>query len=84
MYGYKVVPSLHSVRQPPNLALDPRTKSNPRTVLGWGLETLTVLMFGGLQHAPGILLSAETIPYHHLWIFKLRLTRQPNGESKIT
>ena len=48
---YKFVLSLHSERQPPNLALNPRTKSNSRTVLGLGLQPQNVLVFGGLQHA---------------------------------
>ena len=43
MCEYKVVPSLQSVRQPPNLALNPRTNSNPRTVLGLVLQPLNVL-----------------------------------------
>ena len=39
-------------RQPPNFSLNSRTKSNPRTVQGLGLQPQNVLVFGGLQHAP--------------------------------
>ena len=53
MCEYKAVPSLQFVRQPPNLALNPRTNSNHRTVLGLRLQPQNFLVFGGLQHAPG-------------------------------
>ena len=34
--------------------LNPRTKSNPKTVLGLRLQPQNVLVLGGLQHAPGL------------------------------
>ena len=55
MCQYKVVFSLNSLRQPPNFTLNPRTKSNPKTVLGLGLQPQNFLVFGGLQHAPPII-----------------------------
>ena len=43
-----------------NVALNPRTKSNPRTVLELRLQPNNVLVFGGLQHAPAQLVLTIT------------------------